>query len=212
MAAPYSAPISTVSITAGGTSQVLLAAADVDTPRSTVIIQPQTEACLINWGGSVAGTQATGTLTAGTNPVNTETIAVNGVTFTFVSTASTATNVNIKASKELTMAEFAVVLNASANSSINVATYTVASAILTVTYDTGGVAGNAFTLANSSGTVAITRSAATLAGGSDTVGGMALSLNQVAILNANDIPAIKGEIQVVSATTAAKIGVSYGAA
>ena len=212
MSAPFSAPISTVSITAGGTSQVLLAAADGDTPRQTVIIQPQTEACLINWGGSTAGTQATGTLTAGTNPVNTETIAVNGVTFTFVTGASTSTNVHIGASKEATLAELAVVLNASANSSINVATYTVASAVLTVTYDAGGVTGNGFTLANSSGTVAITRSAATLTGGSDTVGGMALSLNQVAILNANDIPAIKGEIQVVSATTAAKIGVSYGAA
>ncbi len=67
MSAPFSAPISTVSITAGGTSQVLLAAADVDTPRQTVLIQPQTEACLINWGGATAGTQATGTLTAGTN-------------------------------------------------------------------------------------------------------------------------------------------------
>lgn len=108
---------------------------------------------------------ATGTLTAATNPLDTETIAVNGVTFTFVAGASTATNVNIKASKELTMVEFAVVLNASANGSITVATYTVVGAILTVTYDTYGTGGDAFTLANSSGSVAITRSAATLAGG-----------------------------------------------
>jgi len=45
MAAPFAAPISTVNITTGGKSQVLLAAADVNTPRSMVVIQPQTEAC-----------------------------------------------------------------------------------------------------------------------------------------------------------------------
>lgn len=209
MPAPFTPPMTTTSITAGGTSQVLMAAADVDTPRQSVIIQPQTEACLINFGAT-AGVQATGTLTAGANLVNTETIAVNGVTFTFVTGASTSTNVHIGATKELTMAEFAVVLNASANASVSVATYTVSDAVLTVTYDAGGATGNGFTLANSSGTAAITRSAATLTGGSDTVGGLVLATNQIAIFNAADFPQIKLDIYVTSATTAAKIATTYG--
>jgi hypothetical protein len=115
-------------------------------------------------GTGLSSGRATGTLTAGSNPADTDTIAVNGVTFTFVTGASTATNVNIKATKELTMAELAVVLNASVHASISVATYTVASAVLTVTYDTYGEVGNAFTLADSTGSK-ITRSAATLTGG-----------------------------------------------
>lgn len=210
MSAPYNAPISTVSITAGGTSQVLLAAADIDTPRKTVIIQPQTEQCVINWGGGVAGTQATGTLTAGSNPSNTNTIAVNTVTFTFVTGASTSTNVHIGADKEETLAELAAVLNASVDALITVATYTVDDDVLTITYDTGGTDGNSFALANSTGST-ITRSAATLEGGSNTAGGLVLATNQIGIFNAVDVPAIQGEIQVVSATDAAKIAVTYGA-
>lgn len=205
----FTPTVTTTSITAGGTSQVLIAAQDVDTPRQSVIIQPQTEACLINFGAT-AGVQATGTLTAGANLVNTETIAVNGVTFTFVTGASTSTNVHIGADEDETMAEFATVLNASANASISVATYTVDAAVLTVTYDAGGVTGNGFTLANSSGTAAITRSAATLTGGSDTVGGLVLATNQIAIFNAADFPQIKLDIYVTSATTAAKIATTYG--
>lgn len=110
---------------------------------------------------------ARGTLTFVTNPVATETIAVNGVTFTFVAGASTATNVHIGVTKEDTALELVNVLNASANASVNVATYSVANGgtVITITYDTAGTGGNAFTLANSSGTVAVTRSASTLLGG-----------------------------------------------
>jgi len=198
--------VTVTSITAGGTSQILMAA---DNARQAVMIQPQTEACLINFGAT-AGTRATGTLTAGANLVNTETIAVNGVTFTFVTGASTSTNVHIGATKEDTMTNLAAVLNASANASISVATYTVDGAVLTVTYDAGGTTGNSFTLANSSGTAAITRSAATLAGGSNTVGGIVLTLNQIAIFSTDTLPQIKGDIYVTSTTTGAKISTTYG--
>jgi len=198
--------VTVTSITAGGTSQILMAA---DNARQAVMIQPQTEACLINFGAT-AGTRATGTLTAGANLVNTETIAVNGVTFTFVTGASTSTNVHIGSTKEDTMTNFAEVLNASANASISVATYTVNGAVLTVTYDAGGTTGNSFTLANSSGTAAITRSAATLAGGSNTVGGIVLTLNQIAIFSTDTLPQIKGDIYVTSTTTGAKISTTYG--
>ncbi len=198
--------VTVTSITAGGTSQILMAA---DNARQAVMIQPQTEACLINFGAT-AGTQATGTLTAGANLVNTETIAVNGVTFTFVTGASTSTNVHIGATKEDTMTNLAAVLNASANASISVATYTVDGAVLTVTYDAGGTTGNSFTLANSSGTAAITRSAATLAGGSNTVGGIVLTLNQITIFSTDTLPQIKGDIYVTSTTTGANISTTYG--
>lgn len=204
--ADFTPSVTVTSITAGGTSQILMAA---DNARQAVMIQPQTEACLINFGAT-AGAQATGTLTAGANLVNTETIAANGVTFTFVTGASTSTNVHIGATKEDTMTNLAEVLNASADADIAVATYTVDGAVLTVTYDAGGTTGNSFTLANSSGTAAITRSAATLTGGSNTVGGIALTTNALGEWDARSFPQIKGDIYVVSTTTAAKISTTYG--
>ena len=209
MSAPFTPPVYTANITAGGTAQLLIDAATPDTPRNTLFIQPQTEACLVNFG-ITAGTQATGTLTAGANPVATETIAVNGVTFTFIAGASTSTDVQIGASKEATMTNLAAVLNASANASISIATYTVSGAILTVTYDAGGVDGNAFTLANSSGTAAITRSGATLAGGSNSVGGIYLAQNTMFLQNARDLPSIKEAVYVLSASDNAKINYTYG--
>ena len=110
---------------------------------------------------------ATGTLTFVTNPEAAETIAVNGVTFTFVAGASGATDVHIGSTKEDTALELVNVLNASANGSVDDATYSVAygGTVITVTFDVAGTGGNSFTLANSSGTVAVTRSASTLLGG-----------------------------------------------
>ena len=195
----FAPSVTTFSLTNGGTSQILVAANNV---RQSIMIQPQTEASLINFGVT-AGLQGAGTLTAGTNAVNTETDVVNGVTFTFVTGASTSTNVHIGATKEDTATNFAAVLNASANASISIATYTVSGAVITVTADAGGVDGNAFTLADSSGTVAFTRSGATLTGGSNTVGGIALSAGQLMMLSAADYPSIKNDIYIVSATNAA---------
>jgi hypothetical protein len=113
-------------------------------------------------------------------------------------------------SKEETMTNFAAVLNASVNASISIATYTVSGAVLTITYDAGGVDGNAYTLANSSGAAAVTRSAATLAGGSNTVGGISLAQNTMFLQNARDLPSIREAVYVVSATDAAKVNYTYG--
>lgn len=201
MSTNFTPSVTTFSVANGGTSEVMIAA---DNARQSLYIQPQGATCLINFGAT-AGLQATGTLTAGTNPVNTETIAVNGVTFTFVTGSSTSTNVHIGATKEDTMTNFAAVLNASANASISVATYSVVGAVMTITYDAGGADGNAYTLANSSGTVAITRGAATLAGGSNTVGGISLATTVQLNLKASDFPSIKQDVYVLSATTADKI-------
>ncbi len=111
---------------------------------------------------------ATGSLTFVTNPVATETIAVNGVTLTFVASASTATNVRIGATKEETAQNLVGVLNGSVNASLTIASYAINAGtpnVVSISFDAPGTAGNSFTLANSSGTVAVTRSAATLTGG-----------------------------------------------
>lgn len=108
---------------------------------------------------------ARGVLTFVRNASPGETIAINGVTFTFVAGASGATDVHIGDDMFETAAELANVLNASASGSVNVATYAaVFTNIVTIVYDTAGTGGNAFTLADSSLT-AITRSGATLTGG-----------------------------------------------
>lgn len=110
-----------------------------------------------------------GTLTFGTNPLDTETIAVNGVTYTFKTTPASATDIQIGATKEATATNLAATLSQSANASIIVATYATALTgintgnIITITYKTPGT--TSYTLADSSGTAAVTRSGATLAGG-----------------------------------------------
>ncbi len=110
--------------------------------------------------------QATGTLTFNANAATNETVVINGQTFTAVaSTSPSAIQFTIGASKEETAASLCDQLNAATtNPLINVATYTVSGAIITITYIVRGTAGNAYTLADSSGGH-IDRSAATLTGG-----------------------------------------------
>lgn len=206
----FTPSVTVTSITAGGTSQILMAAADADTPRQSVIIQPQTEACLINFGAT-AGVQATGALLVDSLPANNETIAINGTTFTFKSSAPSGNQFLIGANEAETAANMVSVLNASAVAGIAVATYAVSGDSVTITYDAGGTTGNSYTLADSSGGK-VTRSAATLAGGSNTVGGLLLATNTLAEFDANKLPQIKLAIYVTSATTAAKISTIYGQA
>lgn len=179
-----------------------------DNTRQSLFIQPQTEACLINFGVT-AGTQATGILTFADIPGNGETIAINGVTFTFVDGDSTSTNVSIGDTPTATAINLAAVLNASVNASISIATYAAVAETVTITANAGGTDGNAYTLANSSSSN-VTRSAATLAGGSNTVGGIAIAQNVQFTLTAKDFSSIKADVYVVSATNAAKIGYLVG--
>ena len=119
-----------------------------------------------------AGTPGTGTLTVAVNPSNNETISVNGVTFTFKSSPSGSTEVQIGANAKATSVNFAAKLSASANGSITVASYSadVNTGIVTITYKTiGGSSGNAYTLADSS-SGNVTRSGATLTGSSPVYG------------------------------------------
>ncbi len=114
-------------------------------------------------GGGIA---ASGSLAFGANATNGETIVVNGVTFTFVTGSSSATNVHIGASAGATAQEFVNVLNASVDPLITVGEYSYGTATCFISYSIQGTVGNAFTLANSSGGH-VTRSAATLTGGVD---------------------------------------------
>ena len=111
-------------------------------------------------GGGVA---ATGTYTFTTNPTNGQTIILNGVTWTFVSSSPTGNETLIGANVNVTLTQLAADLNASTNSSLNPASYSYASSVITVTYKTTGTAGNAYTLA--AGTYGGTVSGSTLSGG-----------------------------------------------
>src|SRR5688500_15704857 len=57
-------------------------------------------------------------------PVANETVTVNGVVFTFIAGASAGTDVHIEATAAAQSAAFAAILNASANGSVDDATYT----------------------------------------------------------------------------------------
>lgn len=106
---------------------------------------------------------ATGTWTFNTNPANAESIVINGYLFTFYDGGGFPADPH-EIVRGVTLAEslanLVTKLNAHADAAINVATYAAASATtVSGTYDTRGVVGETFTMANSSGG-AITRSSA----------------------------------------------------
>jgi hypothetical protein len=105
---------------------------------------------------------ARGSITFGSNPSEGDTVTINGTAYTFISGASSGTDVQIKGTLSLTLDELVSVLNASADTDVDDATYSkTGTTQLTIVHDTAGTAGNGFTLAASAATV----SAATLRGG-----------------------------------------------
>ena len=106
---------------------------------------------------------ATGYIDFTTNPSDGDTIALNGVTFTFVSGAPSGNEIQIQGTVTQTLDEAVTVLNASANPDVDDATYSrpTSTQQVLVTHDTAGLGGNSFTLAASVATV----SGATLTGG-----------------------------------------------
>lgn len=117
----------------------------------------------------VATTKATGSISFSSQPANNNTILINGVQYTFKTSASAATDIQIGGSIAETVDNLASVLNGSTNSSVRLATYTSTGSILSVSYDLGGVDGNSFTL-SAAGTPAASASGATLSGGANTTG------------------------------------------
>jgi hypothetical protein len=140
--------------------------------RSCTVKAPLAETTLDNLISTMPGATlvsdgvfATGTITIATQPTTGQTITVNGQTVTFKTAASGPLDVTIGANAAGTAANLAAVLNESSVPAIAAANYSAAAAIVTVTYDTRGTAGNAFTLATGTAGVSVTMSGATLTGG-----------------------------------------------
>lgn len=111
---------------------------------------------------------ATGTVTFGANPTDLDEFVFNGITWTFVASGASGNQTNIQGTKSGTMTQLAIDLNASGSGSLNVATYLATSTAVKITYDTIGLTGNTYTLADGSqGGANSTPDNATLTGGRD---------------------------------------------
>ncbi|MCP5364110.1 MAG: hypothetical protein H6905_02560 [Hyphomicrobiales bacterium] len=108
---------------------------------------------------------ATGLIVFSDQPADGSAITINGVVFTFVSGSPVGNEIEIGVDLATTVANAASALDVSVDPDVSVATYGESGGTtLTITHDTPGTGGNAFTLAasaNSNGTM----SAATLTGG-----------------------------------------------
>lgn len=101
------------------------------------------------------GTAAAGTLTVATLPADGDTVTVNGTVFTFKTASPVGNQVLIGGTVAATATNLKNVLTASVVANVAVATYTVSGAIVTATYKSQGVAGNAFTLASAQASVTV---------------------------------------------------------
>lgn len=125
----------------------------------------------INFGGNPSpGVQASGTITIATNPNAADTLTVDGTVVTFVSANPVGNQVLIGGSNLATAANLLAFLNSSPDANISLSTYQLANNIITATARAYGVAGNAYTLATTSGG-RVTVSGANFSGGvaADTV-------------------------------------------
>lgn len=124
------------------------------------------------------GGLATGNFVFSGNPSNTSNIIFNGGTvITFKNSPSNPADVQIGQTLALTLQALANFLNSqSTNINLSVATYTYDATHLYITYKTPGTVGNAYTLANGSGTTNATASGANLTGGGTTGSGATATL------------------------------------
>lgn len=146
-------------------------------------------------GGSQA---ATGTIKFAGQPAANSTITLNGSAITFVAADADADEVVIGATTADTVTALAGVLNASADANLTVATYASNGNVLTITHDTAGVAGNAYTLVASAGSKGVA-SAPTLSGG---------AVEHVFTSGASDTPSASIEIGM---TDVGRYAINFGA-
>ncbi|MDL5055883.1 hypothetical protein [Geitlerinema calcuttense] len=184
--------------TTGGVSELLL---PQNPRRTSVWIQPLTEDITINFG-AVAGTRATGTLAFVDNPANAETIAINGVTITFLTTVADPTDeVEIGDNEKETRDNLLALLQASEDADLLEAEYEATEVSgdpgILITFKQGGVAGNAYTLANSS-SANVVASGTTLEGGLDTGNGFLWLQNSEHWVNVAQFSSAGEEIYVIS--------------
>lgn len=123
---------------------------------------------LVNFLGPVQGapTQigARGWIQFSVNPSNTETIIINGTTWTFVTAAPGAEETQIAGTLQLTLDQLVIDTNASVDANLTPATYSRIGNRLMVNHDTADASGDAFTLSAGT-TVGAKVSKATLFGG-----------------------------------------------
>lgn len=110
-------------------------------------------------------TNANGTYTFTTNPANTQTIVLNGTTWTFVTAVPSGNQSQIGTTVQATLDNLVAGLNASADANISKAIYTLTNLTINIMYKTTGTGGNAYTLAAGTYTAGSV-SGATLVGGS----------------------------------------------
>lgn len=122
---------------------------------------------LTGGSGGSAGAYASGTLTFSGNPVLTDYIVLNGVTWTFTA-AGGGNSSELHSTLAATLTQLASALNANGNSSLRQATYSASATVLTITFRTTGSGGDAYTL--NAGTSPCTTSGTTLTGGTSGVG------------------------------------------
>lgn len=117
---------------------------------------------------AIGATKASGTVTFTTAaPVNNDVVTVNGVAFTFKTTAVSSNDISLTGitTFALAAAAFANAVNSSIDPLVSQITATVVTGVVTLTADDAGVAGNAVTLTKTATNIAV--SGATLAGGAD---------------------------------------------
>lgn len=132
---------------------------------------------------SVGGVAATGKLTVATVPADGDTVTVGGQVFTFKTSPVSSTDVAIGATVAAVATSLAAGLNASINSNVSAATYAAAAAVVNVTYDSKGIAGNGLTLVSGQASVTVTAMAGGVAPTSrsvDVTSGVGISLLAIA--------------------------------
>lgn len=111
-----------------------------------------------------AGAFAIGTVTFSGNPAANDTLTLGGTAITFVASSPTGNQVVIGVDQATTFANLLAFLQASLDTNLSKCNYAAtASNVITLTYKTVGVGGNAFTTVKSSSSLAV--SGATLSGG-----------------------------------------------
>ncbi|MDP3853153.1 phage tail tube protein [Phenylobacterium sp.] len=124
---------------------------------------------LLGVPATAAGVAASGAYVFSAQPANNAIITVGGQAFTFVTGTPAANQIKIGATLADTLFNAVLALNASVVAGVAVASYSLdlAGTTITITHDTLGTGGNAFTIvAGSSPATNATPSGATLAGGS----------------------------------------------
>lgn len=114
--------------------------------------------------GELPNSVSSGDISFSGQPTASDTIIINGNTWTFVASGATGNETNIGGSLALTLDALVIDLNASGIASIAFAAYSNDGTKLIVHYKTPGTGGDAFTI-DASGTSVATASGATLSGG-----------------------------------------------